>query len=398
MRAGARAMPIGRPRCGRHEARGGLKLAMRILTLIGTRPEAIKLAPVVKALESRPELMSIVCATGQHGDLVEPILTWFGIRPAERVSTMVDNQPLNQLFAKLLREIDGVIERTAPDFVVVQGDTSTAAAGALAAFHRGVRVGHVEAGLRTGNLAQPWPEEMNRKLVDMVADLLFAPTERARASLLAEGVSAEKIEVTGNTVVDALLMTAAHIERDRKLAQALCARHHRYLEHGQLVLVTAHRRESFGAPIAAICDAIKTIARERSRCVVYPVHPNPNVRKPVHDSLSGLDNVFLVDPLDYVDLVFLMQRAAVILTDSGGIQEEAPTFGVPVLVMREVTERPEAVEAGVARIVGRDPETIVAAVDAALRQRRQGSQASRPANPFGDGHAAERIAARIAAC
>lgn len=367
---------------------------MRILVFIGTRPEAIKMAPVVKALAAEPSLKTAVCATGQHNELLYPILDVFGIVPDFKRDVMEPHQSLNKLFSKLVTATDELISEFEPDLVLVHGDTSTAAAGALAAFHRGVRVGHVEAGLRTGDMTQPWPEEMNRRLVDMLADLHFAPTAKARDALLREGVPAEKIDVTGNTVVDALLMTAEMINRDEALKADLEARHMPYLGCRNLVLVTGHRRENFGDGIKNICLALRRIAADEDTCVVYPVHLNPNVRSPVHELLSGADRVFLTEPFDYVNFVYLMQRSAVILTDSGGIQEEAPTFGVPVLVMRNVTERPEAIEAGTAVLVGTMPDRIVEAVTEALHRRSLGA-APYPQNPFGDGQAVARIVGRI---
>jgi len=351
---------------------------------------------VVKALAAEKRLAAAVCSTGQHQELLYPILDVFGITPDFRLATMAANQSLNELFAKLMSGIDAVIQDFKPDLVLVQGDTASAAAGALAAFHRRVRVGHVEAGLRTGDMTQPWPEEMNRRLVDMLGDLLFAPTARSREALLSEGIPAARIEVTGNTVVDALLMTAGMIAEDAALGATLAARHAAYAGCRNLVLLTGHRRENLGDGIRNICTAIKRIVADGETGVVYPVHMNPGVRSPVQELLSGEPGVFLVEPLDYLNFVYLMQRATVILTDSGGIQEEAPTFGIPVLVMRNVTERPEAVEAGAAKLVGTDPDTIVASVAEALAQRRTGGAPRRP-NPFGDGQAASRILARILA-
>jgi len=366
---------------------------MRILVLIGTRPEAIKMAPVIKALIAEPRIETAVCATGQHNELFYPVLDVFGIVPDFRQGVMAPDQSLNQLFSKLLAASDAVMSEFGPDLVLVHGDTSTASAGALAAFHRRVSVGHVEAGLRTGDMTQPWPEEMNRRLVDMLAALHFAPTARAAEALRRESVADDKIEITGNTVVDALLMTAEIIDRDEGLKADLSARHSAYLGCRNLVLVTGHRRENFGEGIRGICDALRRIADDKDTAIVYPVHLNPNVRSPVHELLSGAERVFLTEPLDYINFVYLMQRSALILTDSGGIQEEAPTFGVPVLVMRNVTERPEAIEAGAATLVGTQPDRIVQAAKAALHRRMRG--AATPQNPFGDGHAAARILARI---
>lgn len=369
---------------------------MRILTLIGTRPEAIKMAPVIKAAERRRELTSILCSTGQHQELLYPTLSVFGLKPDLHLSVMAPDQALNELFARLLRGIDGVIEQVRPDWILVHGDTSTASAGALAAFHRGVRVAHVEAGLRSGDMTQPWPEEMNRRLVDMLASLLFAPTSRAQAALLREGVAGETIEVTGNTVVDALLIVAGLIDGDKDLRRRLRRSYGEFLSHSNRILVTGHRRENFGQGIKNICSALMRLGRERDTCVLYPVHLNPNVQEPVRRLLSAAPGVLLIDPVDYIDFVFLMREATVIVTDSGGIQEEAPTFGVPALVMRNVTERPEAIEAGVARLVGTDPDEIVSAVRTIIAQRPTLPDRPTRSNPFGDGHAARRIVDRIA--
>ncbi len=355
---------------------------MRILVVYGTRPEAIKMAPVVRALRSRPERFTpIVCTTAQHREMVDQVESLFELTPDIDLDLMRADQRLNDLGARVLTAIDGVIDRVVPDWLLVQGDTTTAMAAALAAFHRRTPVGHVEAGLRTGDLDRPFPEEANRRLIDALAAALFAPTERSRTALLAEGVHEDRIHLTGNTVVDALHEVAARLggPEDRQSE----------------VLVTAHRRESFGPPMRAIFGAVEELARRFPDVRwVFPVHPNPSVRGPAHEMLGSIPNVELHEPLEYAELIRRLMRAKLVLTDSGGIQEEAPAFGTPVLVMRERTERPEGIEAGIARLVGVDQQSIVAAATEALAGTP--AAARRGGNPYGDGHAAERIAAILA--
>lgn len=351
------------------------------------------MAPVIKALESRSrsEIENFVVSTGQHRELMRPVLSFYGIRPDRELSLMRKNQSLNTLFSKAVADIDRVCADLKPDVVLVHGDTTSAAAGAIAAFHRQVKIGHVEAGLRTGNIGQPWPEEMNRRLITPCADFHFAPTRSAKATLLAEGVSADAIVLTGNTVVDALLSVASRLERDTALRAGLDAKF-RFLDAArEIVLVTGHRRESFGNGIRDVCQAILEISKRREVAIVYPVHLNPNVEKPVRAILGDQPNIHLIPPADYVSFVYLMLRSSVILTDSGGVQEEAASLGKPVLVMRNVTERPEAIDAGLARLVGTDPHSIVTGVLDVLDQRCLSKPVQRDANPFGDGRAAERI-------
>ncbi|MGH9788584.1 MAG: non-hydrolyzing UDP-N-acetylglucosamine 2-epimerase, partial [Candidatus Acidiferrales bacterium] len=337
-------------------------MPLKILSIFGTRPEAIKLAPVIKALRARPpEFASRVCVTGQHRELLDQVLRLFDIRPDHDLAVMQPDQSLFASTARILTALEPVLQQEQPDWVIVQGDTTTAFAASLAAFYARVPVAHVEAGLRSQNLAQPFPEEANRRLADALTTLFFAPTEGARQNLLAEGVPDSRIRVTGNTVIDALLDVAA---RPYDFSQGPRASLPLNADGSgrRIILVTAHRRESFGEQLRALCGAIRAVAeRFPDAQVVYPVHLNPNVQQPVRELLGGFKNISLLEPLDYEPFVHLMKRSTLILTDSGGLQEEAPSLGVPVLVMREVTERPEGVAAGAARVVGTDPAKILAA-------------------------------------
>ena len=367
---------------------------MRVLSIFGTRPEAIKMAPVVRALESTPGIVAQVCITGQHQFMLQQVLDVFQIRAHHDLALMTSNQTLNGLSSKLFDFIDPVLEEVKPDLVLVHGDTSTAMAAALAAFHRRCPVAHVEAGLRTGNMAQPWPEEMNRRVIDVVSDILFAPTASSRANLQQENLRG-KIYVTGNTVIDALRITDQRIRGDASLRASLDA-HFPFIDPGRkLLLVTGHRRESFGAGFTNICAALAALALREDMQIVYPVHLNPNVQQPVQAALSRFPNVHLIPPQDYLLFVRLMQRSHAILTDSGGIQEEAPYLDKPVLVMRDVTERPEAVEAGTVQLVGTDPQRIVKAVSNLYDRDDLWCQFSGRENPYGDGYAANRIIAAV---
>lgn len=370
---------------------------MRILSIFGTRPEAIKMAPLVKCLEAEPGVESVVCVTGQHQSMLDQVLELFEIAPAHRLGAMTANQSLNGLAARLFAGVDDVLAEVRPERVLVHGDTATSMAAALAAFHRRIPVGHVEAGLRTGNLLEPWPEETNRRVVDVVSDLLFAPTASAQANLQAEALMGRAI-VTGNTVIDALHLMCARLERDAALRAQIDARFPWLEPEGEgrpLLLVTGHRRESFGAGFEHICAALAELAATGKMQIVYPVHLNPNVRGPVLAALGDAPNVHLTDPLDYPAFVRLMQRAAIVLTDSGGVQEEAPALGKPVLVMRDVTERPEALAAGTVKLVGTHREAIKRAVMALVEDETARRAWARRVNPYGDGEASARIVAAL---
>jgi UDP-N-acetylglucosamine 2-epimerase (non-hydrolysing) len=361
---------------------------VRVATIVGTRPEAIKLAPVIRGFAGTPGCRSVVIATAQHREMLDQVLRLFEIVPAHDLDLMRPNQTLGDLASRSVAALARVIELEQPDLVVVQGDTTTAVMGALAAGYARRPVAHVEAGLRSFDKANPFPEELNRRMLTQLADLHFAPTEGNRRNLVAEGVPSERIHVTGNPVIDALLHVAGmvngdHLERLLPGADA---------EARRLVLVTAHRRESFGPPLEGICAAIQRLTEANSDVlVVYPVHPNPNVRRVVEARLAGRRGVRLLEPVGYFDFVALMKSSSLILTDSGGVQEEAPSLGKPVLVLREVTERPEAVAAGTVRLVGRDPERIVAAASELLSDEAAYRAMARCVNPYGDGQATGRI-------
>lgn len=363
----------------------------KITVVFGTRPEAIKMAPVVQSLRETGMAVRVV-VTAQHREMLDQVLGLFDIRPDDDLNLMQPAQTLPDLFSRVLTGMSSVLERHRTDFVLVHGDTTTTAASALAAFYARIPVGHVEAGLRTGNLQAPWPEEMNRKVTACLSTLHFAPTEQARANLLAEGVHPETIHVTGNTVIDALLMTHERIRRDPILRSRLEAKFPFLSEPRRTILVTGHRRENFGPGLERICAALKALAARGDVQIVYPVHPNPNVSGPVRQLLSGVDGIHLVAPLDYAPFVYLMSKSALILTDSGGIQEEAPSLGKKVLVMRNTTERPEAVAAGNAILVGTDTDSIVREAGRILDTPERETRADGAGNPFGDGHAAKRIA------
>jgi len=359
-------------------------VAHRVLVVIGTRPEAIKMAPVVEALRALPDVECRVCLTGQHTTLVDQVLEAFALEPDDDLGIMREGQTLYDVVHGALDGLRDVVRAWRPDALLVQGDTATVFVGSLVAFFERVKVGHVEAGLRSHDKWAPFPEEIFRRMADVLSDWYFAPTALAREQLLAEGVPAGKIHVTGNTVVDALLAVTG---RERPVADAALARV--LAGERRLVLLTAHRRESFGAPLREVFAAVRRLADAVEDIeVVYPVHPNPNVREPAAELLSGHPRIHLTAPLDYLDLVTALKRAALVLTDSGGIQEEAPTFGVPVLVLRKVTERPEGIEAGVAELVGTDGERILAR---ALAKLEDGA-VEPPPNPYGDGRAGARIA------
>jgi len=372
---------------------------LTILSIFGTRPEAVKMVPLLKAFARRPDaIRSVVCSTGQHREMLAQVLDLFAIRPDISLDIMEPDQNLAQVSATLLTELDAVVERVQPDWILGVGDTTTVFAAAMVAHFRRALFGHVEAGLRTGDLSRPFPEEANRRLTGVLAGLHFAPTPGARRNLLAEGVAPGQILVTGNTVIDALLQTAERLQQDEGL-RARAAAAFDWLRHeAPLVLVTGHRRESFGPGFEGIGRGLADLAASRPDLdIVYPVHLNPRVREPVARLLGGLPNVRLIEPVDYLQLVYLLERCRIVITDSGGIQEEAPALGKPVLVMREKTERPEAIEAGTALLVGTDPRAIAVEARRLLEDPEAYARMSRAHNPFGDGHAAERIAEALAA-
>ena len=368
---------------------------MKVLSVFGTRPEAIKMAPVVHALQAAPRIEGRVCVTAQHRGMLDQVLEVFDIVPDHDLGIMRPHQDLYDVTSRVLLGMRDVLKAEAPDAVLVHGDTTTTLAATLAAFYAHVPVGHVEAGLRTGDLTAPWPEEANRVLADRLCRWHFAPTERARQTLFAEGLPAAGIHVTGNTVIDALLWVRERVAGvdPATWRVAYGSAWEAFTGDRPLVLITGHRRESFGDGFDRICTALHTLAgRHPDVAFVYPVHLNPNVQKPVRAVLSDVPNVHLLDPLDYAPFVRLMDRSTLILTDSGGIQEEAPSLGKPVLVMREATERPEGLEAGTVRLVGTDTDAIVTGVERMLVDPDAYAAMQRAHNPYGDGHAAERIA------
>lgn len=373
---------------------------MKVMLVFGTRPEAIKMAPLVKGLQACDDLQTVVCVTAQHREMLDQVLRLFDIVPEHDLNIMKPGQDLFDITGNILSGLKTVFQQERPDLVLVHGDTTTTLATSLAAYYSRIAVGHVEAGLRTGNKHAPFPEEMNRKLTGALADVHFAPTPASQANLLREGVAADTIHVTGNTVIDALLAVVDKLRNDPVL-QAEFAQRFSFLDPGKrLVLVTGHRRENFGEGFQNICNALADIAAEHTDVqVLYPVHLNPNVRQPVNDILAarGLANVYLIDPVDYLPFVYLMDRAYIIVTDSGGIQEEAPSLGKPVLVMRDTTERPEAVEAGTVQLVGTSREKIVAEARRLLTDPQAYATMSRAHNPYGDGQAVQRIVAQVRA-
>ena len=368
---------------------------MKILIAFGTRPEAIKMAPIIKALRRNPHCSHSVCVTAQHREMLDQVLEIFSITPDHDLDLMRAGQSLTDVTTEVLRGMEHILGKERPDIVLVQGDTTTAFAAALAAFYQRIPVGHVEAGLRTGDIYAPWPEEMNRKLAGALATLHFPPTPSSRANLLAEGVPDGCIVVTGNTVIDALLDVSQRIDADAALQGELAARFPMLDPARRLVLVTGHRRENFGQGFENICHALCDLADDPQIQIVYPVHLNPNVQEPVKRILQGRGNIHLIEPQDYLSFIFLMKRSHLIITDSGGVQEEAPSLGKPVLVMRDKTERPEAVEAGTVLLVGTDRERIVTEARSLLADTDRYEAMSRAHNPYGDGKAAARILERI---
>ncbi|WP_448581186.1 non-hydrolyzing UDP-N-acetylglucosamine 2-epimerase [Thermaurantiacus sp.] len=368
---------------------------MRVLTVLGTRPEAIKLAPVVRALEAAPGITSILCATGQHREMLDQALTCFALKPQYNLAIMRHDQTLSEATAAILDGVSAVLAAERPDWVLVQGDTTTTLAAALAAFHARVPVAHVEAGLRTGDTCTPWPEEMNRRLVTRLATLHFPPTAVAAAHLRAEGVAETAILVTGNTVIDALHALRARLDSDPVLGCALDARFGFLASSRRLLLATAHRRESLGGGLMRLCTALRLAAGRGDLEIAVPVHPNPAIAQTVHAMLAGVPHVHLLAPLDPLAFVHLLRRAHLVVTDSGGVVEEAAALGRPVLITREKTERSEAVKAGGARLVGTATGAILTAIERLLADEAAWAAMVRAPNPFGDGHAAARIVARL---
>jgi UDP-N-acetylglucosamine 2-epimerase (non-hydrolysing) len=367
-------------------------MTQRIAIVFGTRPEAIKMAPLAIALKQRAEFETLVCVSAQHRAMLDQVLDIFQLQPDIDLDLMRPNQTLPELTGRVITGVHDALTDFRPHHILVHGDTTTALGAGLAAFYLRAKVGHVEAGLRSFDLQRPWPEEMNRVVVDAFADYMFAPTETARANLLREGRPAGKIFVTGNTGIDALLSSANRLDTDQSLGAEVGARLPAAMAGRKLVLVTGHRRESFGGGFERICAALAQLAERPDVQIIYPVHLNPNVQEPVNRLLAGKAGVQLIEPVGYLDFIALMKRAHVILTDSGGVQEEGPALGKPVLVMREVTERPEAVEAGGATLVGTDVDVIVREVSRLFDDAGAYAEASRPRFPYGDGHACGRIA------
>lgn len=380
----------------------------KIMLVFGTRPEAIKMAPLVKEFQKdSANFQTIVCVTGQHREMLDQVLDIFDIKPDYDLNIMKQGQDLYDVTSRVLLGMRDVLKQVRPDIVLVHGDTTTSTAAALATFYQQIPVGHIEAGLRTHNIYSPWPEEMNRQITGRISAYHFAPTFLSEKNLLEEGISEENIVVTGNTVIDALYMVVDKIEKDGELKNNLQTELKtsgyditRLDDGGKLVLITGHRRENFGDGFISMCKAIRTLTKKYPKVdFVYPMHLNPNVRRPIHEvfgeDLSNLDNMFFIEPLEYLSFVFLMRKSTIVLTDSGGIQEEAPGLGKPVLVMRDTTERPEALEAGTVKLVGTDYDKIVSEVSGLLDNQEYYDQMSQAVNPYGDGLACSRIVKKL---
>ena len=368
----------------------------KVMLVFGTRPEAIKMAPLVKEFEKDSNFETIVCVTAQHREMLDQVLNLFDITPDFDLDVMKPGQDLYEVTSNILLGLKPILSEVKPDLVLVHGDTATTMATSIAAFYQQIAVGHIEAGLRTNNIYSPWPEEGNRQVTGRLATFHFAPTQESKANLLKENVDVDRVIVTGNTVIDALLSVVSKIKSDKELEEKIKSdiKDKGYLvnDDKRLILVTGHRRENFGQGFLNICEGLKALASEyKDVDIVYPVHLNPNVQKPVNEILSDVDNVFLIDPLDYEPFVYLMNRSFFILTDSGGIQEEAPSLGKPVLVMRDTTERPEAVEAGTVKLVGTDKDKIISECKRLLDDEDAYKVMSRSHNPYGDGKACERV-------
>jgi|KBSSwiStaDraftv2_1062776.scaffolds.fasta_scaffold300945_1 UDP-N-acetylglucosamine 2-epimerase (hydrolysing) len=369
----------------------------KVLAVLGTRPEAIKMAPLIRKLRSTSRFDTGVCVSGQHRQMLDQVLGLFDITPDFDLAVMRENQSLTGITASVLQGVHDVFDRFRPDVVLVHGDTTTTMAATLAAFYHHIPVGHVEAGLRTHNLESPWPEEMNRRVTDAIASYLFAPTQESRQNLLREGMVASKIVVTGNTVIDALLEIVKRLKTDIPLARSVASRFPYLDANSRMLLVTGHRRENFGDKFVNFCRALRHIAERHPEVqLVYPVHLNPHVQRPVRAILDRAPNVYLIEPQEYLSFTWLMERSYLIITDSGGVQEEAPSLGKPVLVTRDTTERPEAIAANTAKLVGTDIDTIVCAVEQLLGDKIEYARMARAHSPYGDGHACERIVQALA--
>lgn len=368
------------------------KSIMKILLIFGTRPEAIKMAPLVKVLKLNSEIETRICVTAQHREMLDQVLKLFEINPDYDLNLMTEGQTLNDVTSKIILELKPILNNFKPELILVHGDTATTFASSLAAYYERIKIGHVEAGLRTGDIYSPWPEEANRKLTAALATYHFAPTETSQKNLVREGYLKESIYVTGNTVIDALLIASEKIDKDFELNSHLSEMFEFIDPDKKTILVTGHRRENFGDGFERICIALKNIANKNKNIqIVYPVHLNPSVQKPVKKILSGVGNIYLIEPQEYLPFVFLMKKSHIILTDSGGIQEEAPSLGKPVLVMRDTTERPEAIEAGTVRLVGTDIKQIENNVQELLDDQNSYEKMSFAHNPYGDGRACNRI-------
>ncbi len=364
----------------------------KIVLVFGTRPEAIKMAPVVKALQAEDSFDVRVCVTAQHREMLDQVLHFFKIKPDYDLNLMKANQTLNELSARILQNIDAVLEDFRPDLVLVHGDTTTSSITALAAFHRGIKVGHVEAGLRTYDTSAPFPEELNRQLTGRIAAYHFAPTQQSAANLVNENIKKSSIFITGNTVIDALLWGVQHINTEREEIKGI----QKFLNNNKkLILVTGHRRENFGEKFESFCAALKELAKRDDIQLIYPVHLNPNVQQVVHKTLGNIPNILLLAPLDYEVFIWLLNQSYIIITDSGGVQEEAPSLGKPVLVTREVTERQEAVEQGTVLLVGTEKEKIVSECIQLLTNKEKYAKMSAKSNPYGEGTAAQKIVKAI---
>lgn len=371
----------------------------KVLLVFGTRPEAIKMAPLVKALENEPTIESKVCVTAQHREMLDQVLEMFDITPDYDLNLMKPGQDLYDITANVLLGLKDVLRDFKPDIVLVHGDTTTTSASSLAAFYEKIKVGHVEAGLRTGNMQSPWPEEANRQITGVLASFHFAPTTTSEKNLLIENKNKEDILVTGNTVIDALFLALDKIENNKELKNKILENinsQYKIDENKKLILVTGHRRENFGQGFVNICESLKNLAQKNPDIdIVYPVHLNPNVQKPVKEILSNTPNVHLIEPLQYESFIYLMNKSYFIITDSGGVQEEAPSLGKPVLVMRDTTERPEAVDAGTVKLVGTNPDSIITEAQKLLDDENEYEKMSKAHNPYGDGKACKRIVSFI---